>query len=138
MLALTAAGCSSSGPTSTSSGRKPVRGGTAVLAEPPSTTPNYIWPYSASAYFSDINTDNLQYLLYRPLYWFGDNGQPMVNYKLSVANPPMFNGTKVTITLRPYMWSDGTPVTAQDVVFWLHMELARRRTSAATPGSRPT
>jgi peptide/nickel transport system substrate-binding protein len=124
MLALAAAGCSSSGPTSTSSARQPVRGGTAVLAEPPSTTPNYIWPYSASAYFSDINTDNLQYLLYRPLYWFGDNGQPTVNYKLSVANPPMFNGTKVTITLRPYMWSDGTPVTAQDVVFWLHMELA--------------
>jgi peptide/nickel transport system substrate-binding protein len=124
MLALAVAGCASSGPTSTSSGGQPVRGGTAVLAEPPATTPNYIWPYSGSAYFSDINTDNLQYLLYRPLYWFGENGQPTVNNKLSVANPPMFNGTKVTITLRPYMWSDGTQVTAQDVVFWLHMELA--------------
>jgi peptide/nickel transport system substrate-binding protein len=124
VLALAAAGCSSSGPTGASSGGKPVRGGVAVLADPPSTTPNYIWPYSGSAYFSDINTDYLQYLLYRPLYWFGENGQPTVNYKLSVANPPTFNGTKVTITLKNYLWSDGTPVTAQDVVFWLHMELA--------------
>jgi peptide/nickel transport system substrate-binding protein len=123
-LVLAAAGCAGSGPASTSSGTTPVRGGTAVLAEPPSTTPNYIWPYSGSAYFSDINTDNLQYLMYRPLYWFGVNGQPTVNYSLSVANPPMFNGTKVTIALKHYMWSDGTQVTAQDVAFWLNMELA--------------
>jgi peptide/nickel transport system substrate-binding protein len=94
------------------------------MAEPPSTTPNYIWPYSASAYFSDINTDDLQYLLYRPLYWFGQNGQPAVNYPLSLADPPMFNGDKVTIVLKHYMWSNGTQVTAQDVTFWLNMELA--------------
>jgi peptide/nickel transport system substrate-binding protein len=94
------------------------------MAEPPSTTPNYIWPYSGSAYFSDINTDDLQYLLYRPLYWFGQNGQPVVNYPLSLADPPMFNGDKVTIVLKHYMWSNGTQVTAQDVTFWLNMELA--------------
>jgi peptide/nickel transport system substrate-binding protein len=94
------------------------------MAEPPSTTPNYIWPYSGSAYFSDINTDDLQYLLYRPLYWFGQNGQPAVNYPLSLADPPMFNGDKVTIVLKHYMWSNGTQVTAQDVTFWLNMELA--------------
>jgi peptide/nickel transport system substrate-binding protein len=94
------------------------------MAEPPSTTPNYIWPYTPSADFSDINTDNLQYLMYRPLYWFGLNGQPVVNNSLSLANPPMFNGEKVTITLKHYVWSNGTQVTAQDVMFWLNMELA--------------
>ncbi len=122
-LAL-AAGCATGGTSSTPSGGTPVTGGTAVLAEPPSTTPNYIWPYSPSAYFTDINTDDLQYLLYRPLYWFGQRGQPEVNYSLSLADPPTFNGDKVTITLKHYMWSDGTQVTAQDVVFWLNMELA--------------
>jgi peptide/nickel transport system substrate-binding protein len=122
-LAIAAAGCASS-PSATSSSGAPVSGGTAVLAEPPSTVPDYIWPYTPSASFSDINTDNLQYLLYRPLYWFGLNGQPVVNNSLSVANPPMFNGDKVTITLKHYVWSDGTQVTAQDVVFWLNMELA--------------
>jgi peptide/nickel transport system substrate-binding protein len=122
-LAAAAAGCASS-PSSTASSGAPRTGGTAVLAEPPSTTPNYIWPYTPSASFSDINTDNLQYLMYRPLYWFGLNGQPVVNYSLSVANPPMFNGDKVTVTLKHYVWSNGTQVTAQDVMFWLNMELA--------------
>jgi peptide/nickel transport system substrate-binding protein len=122
-VGLAAAGCAG-----TSSGRSAsgvvVAGGTAVLAEPPSTTPNYIWPFAPSADFSDINTWNLQNLMYRPLYWFGQNGQPTVNNTLSVANPATFNGTKVTITLKHYMWSNGTPVTAQDVVFWLNMETA--------------
>src|SRR5580693_2260324 len=122
-LAVAATACASS-PTSTASSSAPASGGTAVMAEPPSTTPNYIWPYTPSADFSDINTDNLQYLMYRPLYWFGLNGQPVANNSLSVANPPMFNGEKVTITLKHYVWSNGTQVTAQDVMFWLNMELA--------------
>jgi peptide/nickel transport system substrate-binding protein len=122
-LGLAAAGCAGSSSGSSASGT-PITGGTAVLAEPPSTTPNYIWPFTPSADFSDINTWNLQNQMYRPLYWFGQNGQPTVNNTLSVANPPVFNGDKVTITLKHYMWSNGTPVTAQDVVFWLNMETA--------------
>jgi peptide/nickel transport system substrate-binding protein len=124
-LAVAVSACATSGGSSSvpRSGA-PVTGGTAVMAEPPSTTPNYIWPFSSSAYFTDINTDDLQYLLYRPLYWFGRGGQPTVNYTLSLADPPLFNGDKVTITLQHYMWSNGTPVTARDVMFWLNMELA--------------
>jgi peptide/nickel transport system substrate-binding protein len=122
-LSLAAAGCAGTSNGTSASGA-PVTGGTAVLAEPPSTTPNYIWPFTPSADFSDINTWNLQNLMYRPLYWFGQNGQPSVNNTLSVANPPVYNGTKVTITLKHYVWSNGTPVTAQDVVFWLNMETA--------------
>ena len=38
-----------------------------------------------------------------------------------MANPPVFQGAKVTITLKHYMWSNGSPVTAQDVMFWLNM-----------------
>jgi peptide/nickel transport system substrate-binding protein len=122
-LGLAAAGCAGTSNGTSASGA-PVTGGTAVLAEPPATTPNYIWPFTPSADFSDINTWNLQNLMYRPLYWFGQNGQPTVDNTLSVANPPVFNGSKVTITLKHYMWSNGTPVTAQDAVFWLNMETA--------------
>jgi peptide/nickel transport system substrate-binding protein len=124
-LAVAASGCATGGSSSSvpPSGA-PVTGGTAVMAEPPSTTPNYIWPFASSAYFTNINTDDLQYLLYRPLYWFGHGGQPTVNYPLSLADPPLFNGDEVTITLQHYMWSNGTPVTASDVMFWLNMELA--------------
>ena len=122
-VALAAAGCGSS-TTTAAVGGTPATGGTAVMAEPPATTPNYIFPFTSSAYISVINSDYFQYLMYRPLYWFGENGQPTVNNSLSLADPPTFSGTKVTIKLKHYMWSNGTPVTAQDVKFWLNMMLA--------------
>jgi peptide/nickel transport system substrate-binding protein len=120
--ALVAAGCSSSSPTA--SGTTPVSGGTAVFAEPPSTPLTYVFPYISSTYISDVNLFDFQYLMYRPLYWFGVGAQPVFNSSLSLANAPTFNGTKVTITLKNYKWSNGTPVTAQDVMFWLNMETA--------------
>ncbi len=123
MLALVAAGCSSS-PSSPSSGTTPVTGGTAVWAEPPATYPTYVFPYLDSANISNVNLFDFQYLMYRPLYWFGQNGQPEVDYSLSLANPPVVSGRTLTITLKHYMWSNGTQVTAQDVMFWLNMELA--------------
>ena len=123
VLALAVVGCSSNSGSS-SPGNIPVKGGTAVWAEPPSSPPTYIFPYTDSADESNLNNFEFQYLMYRPLYWFGQNGQPVVNYALSVANQPKVNGKTLTITLKHYMWSDGTKVTAQDVVFWLNMELA--------------
>ena len=56
---------------STATGTTPVKGGTAVFAEPPSTPPNYMFPFMSSAYASNTNIFNFQYLMYRPLYWFG-------------------------------------------------------------------
>jgi len=120
--ALVAAGCSNSSPSA--SGTTPVSGGTAVFAEPPSTPPTYIFPYMSSTYASDVNLFNFQYLMYRPLYWFGNGAQPTFNSSLSLADAPTFNGTKVTINLKNYKWSNGTQVTAQDVMFWLNMETA--------------
>src|ERR1043165_5200210 len=123
-LALIAAGCSSSssncGGGGTSAGTK-VKGGTAVWAEPPSTTPNYIFPFTSSAYISVINASNFTNLMYRPLYWFGVGEQPVINPSLSLANIPTWSGNTATITLKHYMWSDGTPVTSTDVMFWMNM-----------------
>jgi peptide/nickel transport system substrate-binding protein len=123
-LALAAAGCSSSNNSSASAGGTPITGGTAVMAEAPQYPPTYIFPYMDSANVSNVNLFDFQYLMYRPLYWFGTGDQPTLNTSLSLANPPTVSGRTVTITLKPYVWSDGTPVTAQDVVFWLNMELA--------------
>jgi peptide/nickel transport system substrate-binding protein len=121
-LALAAAACSST--TSASSSGAPVKGGTAVMAELPSYTPDYIFPFTASADASNANIFDLQWLLYRPLYWFGNGAQPTLNTSLSLAAPAAFSGTTVTIKLKHYMWSDGTPVTASDVMFFLNMMLA--------------
>ena len=131
-LALLAAGCGSSG--STSSGTTPVKGGTAVWAEPPSSPPTYIFPYINSANISNVNLFDLEYLLYRPLYWFGQKDQPTVNPSLSLAALPKVSGRTVTITLKHYMWSNGTQVTAQDVMFWLNMELAEPANYGAYTG----
>ena len=118
-LSLTAAGCGLGG--GTASGHTPVSGGTVSYALPPNETPNYIFPFSPGQYFTQVNSDNLQYLLYRPLYWFGGNGRPYLNPKLSLAQRPEYRGQTVTIKLRHYRWSDGTQLTAQDVVFWMNM-----------------
>ncbi len=121
------AACSSSGsssPGAAASSGTPVAGGTATWAELPADTPNYIFPFTSSAYISVTNIDQFQFLMYRPLYWFGDGAQPTLNPSLSVANYPTFSGKNVTITLKPYKWSNGTPVTATDVAFWLNMEQA--------------
>jgi len=132
-LALVAAGCSSSS-SSTSSGATAVQGGTATWAEPPSSTPTYIFPYMNSANISNLNLFDFQYLMYRPLYWFGTGDTPTVNTSLSLANLPTVSGRTVTITLKPYMWSNGTQVTAQDVMFWLNMELAEPANYGAYTG----
>jgi peptide/nickel transport system substrate-binding protein len=121
-LALAAAGCSSSSnnSTGTTTGAK-VKGGTAVYALPPSTTPNYIFPFTSSAYISVVNASYFTNLMYRPLYWFGNGSQPLLNPSLSLANEPTWSGNTATITLKHYMWSDGTPVTTTDLMFWVNM-----------------
>jgi peptide/nickel transport system substrate-binding protein len=118
-LALVAAGCS--GNSSTASGNTPVKGGVAVFAEPPDSPPDYIFPFMTAAESSNVNLFDFTYLMYRPLYWFGVGSQPVFNPSLSLASAPVFNGRNVTINLKHYMWSNGTPVTAQDVMFWINM-----------------
>ncbi len=137
-LALAAAACSSSN-SSAGSGTKPVSGGTAVMAEPPSQTPSYIFPFMAPAVSTNQNLFDFTYLMYRPLYWFGLGSQPVVNPSLSLADTPVFSGRNVTITLKHYTWSNGTPVTAQDVVFWINMMRAVPQDwFGSVPGGFPT
>jgi peptide/nickel transport system substrate-binding protein len=110
-----------------------------VFAEPPSSPPNYIFPFTSSAYISIVNLNDFSYLLYRPMYWFANGTQPTFNPSLSLANPPVFSGRNVTITLKHYMWSNGTQVTASNVMFWINMMLAVPGDwGAGVPGGFPT
>jgi len=136
-LALVAGACSSSN--STSSGTTPLKGGTAVMSEPPSQTPNYIFPFMDPSVSTNQNLFDFTYLMYRPLYWFGYGSQPVVNTSLSLASTPTFSGRNVTITLKNYKWSNGTPVTAQDVMFWINMMKAVPEDwFGSVPGGFPT
>ncbi len=98
-------------------------GGTVYFSEAPASPPNYIFPMYAPQYCGTNNIDQLNVMLYRPLYWYGNNYSPAVDYNESVGQKPIVSGGgKVfTIKLNHYMWSDGEQVTAQDLVFWMNM-----------------
>ena len=142
-IAVTAAACGSSGSSgagaSGSTGGTKVAGGTATFALQPSTTPNYIFPFSSSTYFSVVNSEDFQYLMYRPLYWFGNGATPTLNTNLSLADMPVYQGNNITITMKDWKWSNGEKITAQDVVFWIHMMQAEASTNwgAYVPGGFP-
>lgn len=125
VLPFALAGCATRG--AQSAGR-PVEGGVATFAEPPNTTPDYIFPFMPAEHFSVANSANLQYLLYRPLYSFGTSGQPVVDDHLSLADQPTFADGNRTVTLhvRDYQWSNGEKVTADDVAFWMNMMKAEK------------
>ncbi len=40
---------------------------------------------------STFNTNDFQYQLYRPLYWFGKGTSPDLNYAESLAGPPSYS-----------------------------------------------
>ncbi|MGA8296228.1 MAG: ABC transporter substrate-binding protein [Acidimicrobiales bacterium] len=123
----------SHGPTSNPSG-------TAVFALQPGTTPNYILPFYGAQYFAAANQSEFQFLMYRPLYWFGENGQPILNDSLSLAYPPTYsdNNTVVTIKMKGWKWSNGESVDARDVLFWQNLVTGEKSVWAAyAPGGYP-
>ena len=138
-LALT--GCTSGNTTNNNSANAPGKAAnTATFAEPPNAVPNWIWPFSPIADFSVSNISDLQQLMYRPLYWFGNDGKAEVNDSLSLAAQPAYSndGKTITIKLKDYKWSDGTAVTSTDVMFWFNMAKAEKTNFAAyVPGQFP-
>lgn len=127
-LGLVATGCGAKGHSPT--GNTPMSGGTATFALPANVTPNYIFPFDSGTWFTIVNLDNLQYLLYRPLYWWGDKGLPYLNESLSLAEAPVYKGQTLTIKMKPGLtFSDGTSITAKNVMFWMNMMQAEAHTS---------
>jgi peptide/nickel transport system substrate-binding protein len=120
-LGVVAACSSGASPAAAPTGGTKVTGGTATYALQPSSVPNYIFPFASSTFFSTVNFEEFQYLMYRPLYWFGNGASPTLNVGLSLAEAPVYNGDHVTITMKGWKWSNGETVSAQDLMFWIHM-----------------
>ncbi len=134
---LLAAGCATS--TSPSPTGVKVSGGTATVAWPPGSQANWIWPFVPITNYSTYNAQGFEWLMYRPLYMFGNNGDSVsVNYALSPADAPVYSGSTVTINLKGWKWSNGETVDANDVIFWLNMEEAEKANYAGySPGTLP-
>lgn len=123
-LGLLAACSSTAAPTSTTSGGQPISttNATVTFGEAPGSYPNYIFPFENGGFYSPANV-LVQYILYRPLYWFSSSPDSLVTPSESVAQPPDYtNGdTRIVINLKHWKWSNGEPVNAQDVVFWMNL-----------------
>jgi peptide/nickel transport system substrate-binding protein len=144
-IAMVAAGCSSSGGSSSpsgSSGGTPVSGGTATIALPAGVTFSWIFPFYAITNSGVYNSEEFQWLMYRPLYMFGGNTNTNVaiNYPLSPANPPVYSngGKTVVVNMKGWKWSDGSTVDAKSVIFYMNMvEAEKANWYATTPGLLP-
>jgi len=106
----------------------------------PASPPNWIFPFASLKYYSAANINQFQYLMYRPLYWLSDNGKPVLNTSVSLAEAPEYSDghSVVTIRLKGWKWSNGTTVDAQDVVFFMNLLRSERDNWAGyAPGELP-
>ncbi len=98
-------------------------GGTVYFTEGPSAQPNYIFPMTSAQVCGTTNISQLNAMLYRPLYWYGNDYRPTIDYDYSIGRPPSFshNDQTVTVKLNPWRWSDGETVSSRDVAFWINL-----------------
>jgi peptide/nickel transport system substrate-binding protein len=142
-VAVVAAACSSSSSTPASSqGGSPVKGGTVSVALLSGGAFTWIFPFAGNTEASVGNFQRFQWLMYRPLYLFGNNTNSnlAINYPLSPAHAPVYSngGKTVTVTMKGWKWSNGETVDANSVLFFLKMAFAEKANwYAYAPGLLP-
>jgi len=119
------AACSAASSPGSGTNGKRVTGGTATIALSPGDQFNYILPLLSYDYATGANIEDSEYLMWRPLYWFGGPGSAGLDEHYSLAQPARITSsggtTTATIQLKKYLWSDGKPVTSRDVQFWFNL-----------------
>ncbi len=65
----------------------------------------------------DGTTLQVVFLLYRPLVWIGQDIGFDRDRSLAAAVEGLDGDTRFRVTLKPWRWSDGAPVTADDVLY---------------------
>jgi peptide/nickel transport system substrate-binding protein len=116
--------------------------GTITVASPPQSAATWILPIVTGATNSVYTVEEFDWSFYRPLYWLVNGVQPEQDAPLSMATMPVWtnNDQTLTFTMKSnYKWSDGQPVTSQDVVFWYYLLKAALKQNEAnwadyTPG----
>jgi peptide/nickel transport system substrate-binding protein len=111
----------------------PARGGTISFGQLTGETPTDIFPMTDSANCTQADFE-INDAMYLPLYNGPTGAVPKVDYAQSVAEPPSFSDgdRTVTIPLRQGLkWSNGAPVDANDVLFYIALLKAAIKESAA-------
>jgi peptide/nickel transport system substrate-binding protein len=119
---------------------RPRPGGVVTWACAPGFPPSTIFPFTPAERMGTRNLLEFQPLLYRQLYWFGANGTADVDYDQSIGEEPRWSedGLTVTITIKPWQWSDGETMCADNVLFWVNlMKVKGHRYGEYVPGYFP-
>lgn len=123
----------------------PKDGGVVKIAQSPGAEPAYIFPVIPASANSSYTINQFQKLMYRPLYWYPNGSASQIDEDNSLAKPPVYSDDNKTVTIEmksDYTWSDGNPVTAEDVEFFIQLIEAAIKDSPAnwanyTPGQFP-
>jgi peptide/nickel transport system substrate-binding protein len=135
VLAVLASACSSNNTGNATGQSKTIR-----WAESAGYTPQWILPLFPAQYFTVQEQAQFEYLMWPPLYNFGVGASPELDLKDSLGQAPQYSADSksVTITLNKWSWSDGVPVTARDIQFWINLVKGNRDEWAAyEPGGFP-
>jgi peptide/nickel transport system substrate-binding protein len=112
----------------------PKKAGTITWALAPGTAPNWIFPVVNGAENSVFNNFTFIWEMWRPLVWTVNGVAPEPVWSMSLINQPTYtNGDKtVTISLKStYKWSNGQPITANDILFFQDLVKAAVKESPA-------
>jgi len=115
-------------------------GGVVTWACAPGFPPAVIFPFTPAERAGMRNIIEFQALMYRTLYFFGSNGLPEVDYDNSIGEPPEWSedGRTVAITVKPWKWSNGETLCADNVLFWVNlMKVKGDRYCEYVPGYFP-
>jgi len=91
-------------------------------------------PLVPSASNTVFNNFSFIWEMWRPLYWTVNGVVPELDPAMSIANPATYtNGDKtVTVSLKSsYKWSNGQPITANDLLFYIDLMKAGLKASPA-------
>ncbi len=98
--------------------------GTITWAEQPGATPNWILPLVPSASNTVFNNFSFIWEFWRPLIWTVNGVEPVVDPSMSIANTPVYSNDDKTVTVSlksSYKWSNGQPITANDLLFYIDL-----------------
>ncbi len=131
--ALAGCGTSQATPSTKANVNKPVHGGTIIQALGPLVAINWYQPLRPVAYNSLYDAWAAS-LMYKGLFHVASNGT--IDLGRSIASSITWNkaGTVYTVKMNPkWKWSNGTPVTAQDVQFTWNLIKAASSPNAPAP-----
>jgi len=123
----------------------PSKGGTITFGQETGSTPTDIFPIIPAQDASVFTANEFIDQMWLPLYNGPVGATQKLNPQLSLAANPIFSDGDKTVTIhmdQGYKWSNGQPVVANDVLFYIALvkqavKLSPANWSAYTPGLLP-